>query len=72
MNALIKLICPVSRVTYDMMTGIMVVTAGKYLMETTLEFVARIFVMTSRRSANLLHFFPQFMDSYGPVELALI
>ncbi|KAK3037634.1 hypothetical protein RJ639_030411 [Escallonia herrerae] len=41
-NLWIKSICPVSRVTFDVMTVIKVVTAGHYLMETTSEFVASI------------------------------
>ncbi|THF93913.1 hypothetical protein TEA_026737 [Camellia sinensis var. sinensis] len=53
-NALIKLICPVSRVTYNVMTGIMVVTVGEYLMGTTLEFVAIIFIMINQRSGKHL------------------
>ncbi|KAF5957035.1 hypothetical protein HYC85_004260 [Camellia sinensis] len=53
-NALIKLIYPVSWVTYDVMTGIMVVTVEEYLMGTTLEFVAIIFIMKNQRSGKHL------------------
>ncbi|CAL5441103.1 unnamed protein product [Camellia sinensis] len=41
-------------VTYNVMTGIMVVTVGEYLMGTTLEFVAIIFIMINQRSGKHL------------------
>ncbi|KAF5957037.1 hypothetical protein HYC85_004262 [Camellia sinensis] len=53
-NALIKLIYPVSRVTYNVMTGIMVVTVGEYLMGTTSEIMAIIFIMINQRSGKHL------------------
>ncbi|CAL5359437.1 unnamed protein product [Camellia sinensis] len=45
---------PDPEVTYNVMTGIMVVTVGEYLMGTTLEFVAIIFIMINQRSGKHL------------------
>lgn len=53
-SRLIKLICLVFRAIYDTMTVIMLVTAGNFLMEITLEFVASIFVMTKQRFPHIL------------------
>lgn len=54
----IKLMFHVFREIYDVMTVIRAVTAGRYLMETTSEFVASIFVMTKQRfSYPLLVYF---------------
>lgn len=50
------LICQLFRVIYDMMTVIMAVTAGQYLMEKTSEFVARTFARTKQRSLSLCFF----------------
>lgn len=48
-NQHIKLIYPVFRVICVVMTVIMLVTAGEFLMGTTSEFVANVFVMTKQR-----------------------
>ena len=52
-----QLICLVSQVIYVVMTVIMHVTAGEFLMGTTSEFAASIFVMTNQR----------FLDFFVPV-----
>lgn len=59
-NLWIKLIFPSFRVTFDVMTVIMVVTAGEYLMEITSEFVARTFAMINQRCALVV---PHFLDN---------
>ena len=48
-NQWTKLICPVFRVTSGVMTVIILVTAGEFQMETTLESEASIFVMIKQR-----------------------
>jgi hypothetical protein len=55
-NQWTKLICPVFRVTSGVMTVIILVTAGEFQMETTLESEASIFVMIKQRFPNNLSF----------------
>ena len=59
-NPTIKLMFHVFRVIYDVMTVIRVVTAGRYLMGTTSEFVASIFVLTKQRFSDPFLVFIEF------------